>query len=449
MTGGRESKSVAEEKSSTWRIRRGPRNVGEEGQVLWGQALMEENPMASDETRKRIRGGGMTAALQGIRVLDMALVGPGPFCATLLGDLGAEIIKIHEPHPEERGGPIVLQFPDSPTFPGLRNCKTMGLNLKAEDGRSIFYELAKTADVVTESFRPGVMKRLGVDYHAIKRYNPGIVYASITGFGQDGPYRDVVGHDINYIAFGGLLGMTGNAGGAPAIPGTPIADFAAGGMSAAIAILAALMARERGGEGQFVDVSMTDAVVGLMSEWINPYLVWGIVSKRGESWLTGQWPWYNVYETKDGKYISIGAIEPWFYANLCQLLGREDFMQHQYAEGEKRDEIFQYFKQTFLTRTQDEWLEILRQKDTCVAPVYSIDELCADPQLIARGMITEMPHPVLGSVKQVGSMLRLSGSPFQVRNWSSRFGQYTEELLLELGYDAARIDSLRQAGIIN
>jgi crotonobetainyl-CoA:carnitine CoA-transferase CaiB-like acyl-CoA transferase len=399
--------------------------------------------------KKQVREEEMPAALQGIRVLDMAWVGPGPFCATLLGDLGAEIIKIHEPHPERRGGPILFQLPDSPTLPGLRNCKTIGLDLKAEDGRSIFYELAKTADVVMESYRPGVMKRLGVDYDTIKKINPEIVYASVTGYGQDGPYRDVVGHDINYISIGGLLGMTGTAGGAPVIPGTPIADFAAGGMSAALAIVAALMARERTGKGQFVDVSMTDAIVALMAEWINPYLVYGIVSKRGETWLTGQWPWYNVYETKDGKHISIGAVETWFYANLCRLLGREDFIQHQFAEGEKRDEIFRYFRQTFLTKTRDEWVEILRQKDTCVAPVYSIDELASDPQLTARGMISEMPHPVLGSVKQVGSMLKLSDSPFQVRNWSTRFGQHTDEILLELGYDAARIDALRQAGAID
>ena len=399
--------------------------------------------------KKQVREEEMPAALQGIRVLDMAWVGPGPFCATLLGDLGAEIIKIHEPHPERRGGPILFQLPDSPTFPGLRNCKTIGLDLKAEDGRSIFYELAKTADVVMESYRPGVMKRLGVDYDTIKKINPEIVYASVTGYGQDGPYRDVVGHDINYISIGGLLGMTGTAGGAPVIPGTPIADFAAGGMSAALAIVAALMARERTGKGQFVDVSMTDAIVALMAEWINPYLVYGIVSKRGETWLTGQWPWYNVYETKDGKHISIGAVETWFYANLCRLLGREDFIQHQFAEGEKRDEIFRYFRQTFLTKTRDEWVKILRQKDTCVAPVYSIDELASDPQLTARGMISEMPHPVLGGVKQVGSMLKLSDSPFQVRNWSTRFGQHTDEILLELGYDAARIDKLRQAGAID
>ncbi len=392
----------------------------------------------------------MQLALQGIRILDMAWIGPGPFCATLLGDLGAEIVKIHEPDPDRRGGLIRFAFPaDSPDFPGLRNCKTMGLNLKSEDGRNIFYELASTADVVMEGYRPGVMQRLGVDYDTIKRINPRLVYASLSGYGQDGPYRDVVGHDINYISIGGLLGMTGTADSGPVPPGTLIADFAAGGMGAAIGILAALMAREKTGKGQFVDISLTDGIVEMLYLWLNPFLLYGLENRRGDTIFTGHYPWYNVYETKDGKHLSIAAFEAWFYRNLCQLLGREDFAEHQFAEGEKRDEIFEYFKQAFLTKTRDEWVEILRSKDTCVAPVYSLDEIANDPQLIARGMIREMPHPTLGSVKQVGSMLKLSDSPFQVRNWATRFGQHTDEILRALGYDEARIHALRQSEVIS
>jgi crotonobetainyl-CoA:carnitine CoA-transferase CaiB-like acyl-CoA transferase len=390
----------------------------------------------------------MTAALEGMRILDMAWLGPGPFCSTILGDLGAEVIKIYEARPERRGGPVTLIYSDLPDFPGWRNCKTMGLDLKAEEGRGIFCDLARTADVVIEGFRPGVMKRLGIDYDTIKEINPRIVYASLTGYGQDGPYRDIVGHDINYLSIGGLLGMTGLSGGPPVIPGTVLADFAAGGMSAAVGILAALTARGRTGKGQYVDVSLTDAVVELTSLQIIPYLILGIVPKRGETMLTGEWPWYNVYETKDEKYISIAALEPWFYANLCQLIGREDFLEHQYATGEKREEIFRSFRETFLTKNRDEWVEILRRKDTCVAPVYSVDELVSDPQLIARGMITEVDHPTLGRIKQVGSMLKLSESPFQVRNWSQRFGQHTEEILTGLGYSKEDIDRLRETEVI-
>jgi crotonobetainyl-CoA:carnitine CoA-transferase CaiB-like acyl-CoA transferase len=401
----------------------------------------------TEKSRKQAEGK-KSAALQDIRVLDTTWLGPGPFCSTLLGDLGADIIKIHEPDVEQRRGLIKYMLPDSPDFPGLRNCRVMGLDLKAKEGHNIFCRLVKTADVVMESYRPGVTKRLRIDYKTIAKVNPRVVYVSITGYGQTGPYRNLTGHDINYISIGGLLGMTGGCGSAPTIPGIPIADFAAGGMVAAINILAALRERDRTGRGQFADVSLTDGVVGMMSIWINPYLTWGVLSKRGETWLGGKWPWYNVYETKDGKYISIGALEPHFYANLCRLIGREDLIEHQFAEGKKGKEIFRYFRETFLSKTRDEWMEILRQKDTCVAPVYTIDELVSDPQLTARKIIDELPHPTLGRVKQVGSILKLSGSPFRVRNWSTRFGQHTEEILRELGYKTAHIKILRQKRVI-
>lgn len=391
----------------------------------------------------------MRLALEGIRVLDMAWVGPGPFCATILGDLGAEIIKIHEPDPEKRGGLVKFAFPNAPDFPGLRNCRVIGLDLKSDAGRSIFFQLAKTSDVVMEGYRPGVMKRLGVDYRAVKKVNPKMVYASLSGYGQNGPYRDLVGHDLNYIAMGGLLGLTGSKGGCPVPPGTLVGDLAGGGMAAAIGILAALISRQETGKGQFVDISVTDGIVAIMYMWLNPHFTYGLNYERGDTIFTGHYPWYNVYETKDGKYITVAAFEPWFYANLCQLLGREDFIEHQYAEGEKKEEIAQYFKKIFLTRTRDEWVEILKQKDTCVAPVYSIDEVATEPHLLARGVICEMPHPVLRKVKQVGSMLKMSSSPFKVRNWARKFGEHTDEILKELGYDAKRIKALRKKGVIS
>jgi len=409
--------------------------------------LAKKQPAKTGKVTKQ-RPKKQSGALQDIRVLDLTWLGPGPFCSTLLGDLGADIIKIHEPDVERRGGFIKHMLPDSPEHPGLRNCRVMGLDLKAVDGRNIFYDLAKTADVVMESYRPGVTRRLRIDYRTLAKINPRIVYVSFSGYGQTGPYRDLVGHDINYISIGGLLGLTGKANGSPVIPGVPIADFAAGGMVAAIDILAALRERDRTGKGQYADVSLTDGIVGMMSVWINPYLSWGVLSKRGETWLGGKWSWYNVYETRDGKYISIGALEPHFYANLCRLIGRKDLIGHQFAEGDKGGEIFRYFKKVFLTKTREEWLEILRQKDTCVAPVYSIDELVSDPQLIARKTIDELPHPTLGRVKQVGSILKLSDSPFRVRNWSTRFGQHTKEILNELGYDKARIKAVRKKGVI-
>ncbi|MEE8470568.1 MAG: CaiB/BaiF CoA-transferase family protein, partial [Dehalococcoidia bacterium] len=229
----------------------------------------------------------MSAPLEGKRMLDMAWQGPGTFCATILGDLGAEVIKVYEARPERRGGPLLLMYPDSPIFPGWRNCKTMGIDLKTEEGRQIFYDLARTADVITEGFRPGTVERLGVDYNTIKEINPRAVYASLTGYGQEGPYRDVVGHDINYISVGGLLGTLRPPDGAPVIPRTVLADFAAGGMCAVIGILAALTAREGTGRGQYVDVSMTDAVVELMMPVLFPVLLGQVISERGETTATG------------------------------------------------------------------------------------------------------------------------------------------------------------------
>lgn len=380
----------------------------------------------------------------------MAWQGPGIFCATMLGDLGADVIKIYEARPERRGGPLLLFYPDSPPFPGWRNCRTMGIDLKTEEGRRIFCELARTGDVIVEGFRPGTTDRLGVDYATMSEINPRLVYCSLTGYGQSGPNRDVVGHDINYIAAAGLLGTLGPRGERPVIPRTVLADFAGGGMCAVIGILAALMAREKTGRGQYVDTSMTDAMVEIMMTVLFPALMDEVMSEHGETTATGEKPrpWYNVYQTKDGKYISVGSVEPLFYANLCRALGREDFIDHQYAEGEKRDEIESHFRDVFLTRTRDEWLQTLRQIDTCVAPVSSPEEVVSDPHLIARGMIVEVDHPTLGRTKQIGSMIKLSESEFRARNWSWRYGQHTDEILTELGYDQARIDKLREAEVV-
>ena len=388
----------------------------------------------------------MSLALEGIKILDMAWLGPGPFCSFMLGDLGADIIKIFDANPAKRGGPVMMLFDSA--RPGLRNCRNMGLDLKSEEGKQIFKELVKTADVVMEGFRPGVVKRLGVDYDSVKEINQGIVYASLSGYGQDGPYRDMVGHDINYISYAGLLGLTGEAGGKPVIPGTVIGDFT-GGMSAAVGILAALVSRGKTGKGQYIDMSMTDAVVEMTSMHINPYIFGhGEVPRKGDTMFSGHHPWYSVYETKDGKYISLGALEPWFFANLCQLLGCEEFIPYEFDEGEKRDEMFKVFREKFLTKTRDEWVDILKQKDTCVAPVLDVDELENDPHLIARGMIVEVDNPTHGKIKTVGSMHKLSDSPFQVRNWSTEFGQHTDEIMREIGYDDDRIKKLRESEVI-
>jgi crotonobetainyl-CoA:carnitine CoA-transferase CaiB-like acyl-CoA transferase len=371
----------------------------------------------------------------------MAPLGPGPHCSQILADLGAAVTKIEQPDPKEgpRAGRIIKLPPDASI---RRNSRSIGLNLKTEGGREAFFKLVAASDVVIEGFRPGVVKRLAVDYESAKARNSRIVYASLSGYGQDGPYSGFVGHDINYQAVTGILAMTGRSDGPPVIPGNTIADNAGGGLNAVIGILAALLARERTGAGQYIDSAMIDGLTTMMFLPIDEYLTTDHTPRRGETLLTGMYPWYNIYETKDGKYLSVGAIEPWFYENLCRALGREDLAPHQYADGTKRAEIFAAFRNVFLTKPRDEWVELLMPAETCVAPVLEIDEVANDTHLRHRGLITEA-----GGRKQVGAMVKLSETPAVVRPPRGS-GDDTPAVLRELGYDEGSISALRAAGAI-
>jgi crotonobetainyl-CoA:carnitine CoA-transferase CaiB-like acyl-CoA transferase len=390
----------------------------------------------------------MTGALEGIKVLDLSRLAPGPFCTMILGDLGADVLKVEGPR-EGRLDAALTRDERGNAFNALeRNKRSIVLNLKTGEAREIFFQLAEGADVILEGFRPGVVNRLGVDYGTLKGINPRIVYCSLTGYGQDGPYARRVGHDINYLAIGGVLGLGGTPGGAPLLPGVPIGDFAAGGMNASLGILAALMARERTGRGQYVDIAMTDGAVSLLTFALAWYFENGRVPERGNDWMSGGAPFYNVYETKDGKYISIGSGEPWFYQELCKALGREDLIPFQYDEGEKRQEISRTFREIFRSRTLDEWLEYLGERDICVARVNEIDELAEDPQIRHRDMILELDHPEYGKVRHPGISIKLSETPGSVRRFGPLAGQHTDEVLLDLGYSKERIADLRKERVV-
>lgn len=393
----------------------------------------------------------MTMALEGIKVIDLTRLAPGPYCTMFLADLGADVIKI-----EPGGGRAAIAIlPQATTEEERmrahnaegRNKRSIVMNLKMKEAQEVFYKLAERADVIIEEFRPGVVKRLAVDYETISKINPRIVYCSLTGYGQDGPYEQVAGHDINYISTGGAQGIIGERDGRPIVITNVIADYAAGGMHAAIGILAALMARERTGKGQHVDIAMTDGVISLIHTEAARYLATGMVPARGDILMFGGAPHYNIYETKDGKYVSLGALEPWFYENLCKALGREDFTPHEF-NGEKWEEIAASFREIFLTKTRDEWVQLLRQTDTCVAPVYSMDEVFSDPQVLHRKMMVEIDHPTLGKVKQVGISIKLSETPGSIRSVAPRPGEHTEEVLLDLGYTKESIEGLRKSGAI-
>jgi crotonobetainyl-CoA:carnitine CoA-transferase CaiB-like acyl-CoA transferase len=375
----------------------------------------------------------------------------------ILGDLGAEIIKIEEPGPPTgrraqqagsatvRGGPG--RFGSSPHNALMRNKKSIGLNLKSGPGKEIYLRLSQRADVVVEEYRPGVAKRLGIDYGVLKVRNPKLIYCAITGFGQDGPYRDMVGHDLNYIATAGALSMFGRPGQLPAIPHNLIADYAGGGMHGAIGVLAALMARTQTGRGQYVDISMMDGTLALLAQTFSSFFANGRLPTRGETSMDGGIPNYDVYLTKDDKYITVGSIEPWFFANLCRALGCDQFIPHEF-DSSKRAEIRRHFTETFKTKTRDEWWDILSKSDICAGKMNTLDEVPNDPQVLARKMIVDLDTPDGEKVKQVGISVKLSETPGSIRSLAPSLGQHTDEILADIGYDPSQIARWREEGSI-
>lgn len=396
-------------------------------------------------------------ALEKIRVLELTPLAPGEFCTMILGDFGAEVLKVESP-----AGKLALALQGEVDRKGAaynpldRNKKSVVLNLKSQAGRQVFYRLAQQADVIVEGFRPGVAKKLGIDYETMSKLNPRIIYCSLSGYGQTGPYRGFPGHDINYISMAGVLGLIGPSGMPPVIPMNFIADFASASLYGVIGILMALVARNETGNGQYVDVAFTDGVISLETFLTASYFLYGMVPKRGETMLHGAYPYYGVYETKDGKYISIGCVEPHFWENLCRLLGREDYIPYQVAmdhflqkpEDSKWEEISSYLKQSFLTRTRDEWFELLIQNDIPAGKVYTLDEVFSDPHVIEREMVTEVEHPDFGKIKQAGIAPKLSDTPGKVRTFTPLTGEHTEEVLQGLDYSSEEIESLRKEGAI-
>ncbi len=390
--------------------------------------------------------------LEGIKILDLSRLAPGPFCSMMLGDLGADVLLVEAPADGKLAGMILGQRDvDQEKIAAYnmmgRNKRSIVLNLREQEARDIFYRLAETADVVLEGFRPGVVKRLGVDYETLIARNPRLVYCSLSGFGQTGPYSGLVGHDINYISVGGALGMIGWPDTPPAIPMNLLADFAGGGMHAAYGILAALMARERTGRGQHVDIAMSDGVMYLLASLAGNVLMGGASPTRGGTALNGSVPFYNVYQCSDGGWISIGSLEPHFWVNLCKVMGREDFIPHQW-DSSKRTEISAHFREQFATKTRDEWFEVLKQTDICAGPVYSLEEALRDPHNLAREMVVEVDHPTLGTVRHIGIGTKLSDTPGRVRSTAPLAGQHTNDVLGQLGLDEAAIASLKERGIV-
>ena len=378
-------------------------------------------------------------ALEGIKILDLSRLFPGPYCSMILADLGADVLRIEDRRFEGEG-------PGMPTV--MRNKRHMTLNLKHPKGREIFYRLIREADAVLEGFRPGVAERLEIDYVRLKTMNEKLIYCSVTGYGQDGPYKDMVGHDINYLSFGGVLGLTGEPGRNPVIPPIQVADMAAGGMYAALGILSALIARQKTGKGQYIDISMLDGIIAMLPFLVSLFWGQGMNLQRGDTLLSGRYPCYNVYETKDGEFISLGALEHRFWVVLCQKLGRENYIAHQFDEGEKRAEIFQFLRQTFSGKTREEWMKELKDLDVCIGKVLHLEEALNDPQVTYRQMVVEFSDSQKGRMKLLASPIKLSETPPDIRRAPAKFGEHTDMVLQEMGFKPEEIGVMKREGVI-
>lgn len=402
-------------------------------------------------------------ALEGVKILDLTRVGPGPFCTMMLGDLGAEVIKVEAPAGAgDRRQTGAFRSPseedrrEAAFNPIDRNKKSLALNLRSVAGRDIFYRLAKTADVVVEAFRPGVARRLKIDYQTLCQINPRLISCSITGYGQDGPYRNLAGHEANYVAMGGALNLIGEAGRKPAIPLTLVADRGGSAMQATIGILSALIARSKTGRGQYVDIGIMDSVISLLVWPSISYFCHQVIPERGATTDQGAYPYYGVYRTRDDKYVTIGCIEPWLWEKFCREIGKEEFIPYHFKpehlvyppEGGKWSEISAYLDRLFLTRTRDDWFETLRQKDIPVGKVNSLDEVFADEQVRHRNMLIEIDDPEVGRVRQVGIAAKLSETPGKVRSLAPTFGEHTGEILGQLGYTEEAISHFYRDKIV-
>ncbi|MFH0998522.1 MAG: CaiB/BaiF CoA-transferase family protein [Pseudomonadota bacterium] len=379
-----------------------------------------------------------SGALSGIKVLDLSRLLPGPYCSMILADHGAQVISIEDKRYKTAGlyVPVIN-----------RNKQHISLDLKTVEGKEIFFRLAKDTDVIIEGFRPGVVKRLGIDYEVIRQVNPKIIYCSITGYGQTGPLNDRAGHDVNYLSVSGLLDLMGEAGNPPSIPGIQFADMAGGGMNGAIGVLLALMARERTGQGQYVDISMTDGMAAFLPISLFFQQITGQYPRRADNMLSHRYAFYNTYETADGRYMSVGALEPQFWSRLCEKLNVPEFIPLQYDE-KRRPEIIRTFRKIFKSRTLGQWEIELAQLDACCEPVRQVEEVMQSQLFREREMVVEISEKDGRKTRTLGVPVKLSRTPGAIRTPPVAFGENTRDVLLCLGYTEDEIAVLAEKDVI-
>ena len=454
-------------------------------------------PSGGSEAAQAASVGG--PPLDGIRVLDLTRLLPGPMCTLYLADLGADVIKIEdtgagdyartlsaspgprhaamsaaqsprgansapaggseapEPDGPPRGRTPEREARESSNPPRARggrttawyrainrNKRSLAIDLKREDGHAAFIALARRADVIVEGFRPGVVHSLRIDYEAIRKINPRVVYCSISGYGQNGPRALAAGHDVNYLGYAGALNYTGARGGPPALGNLQIADLLGGAASAAIGILGALIGAQRQGVGRYVDVAMADAVLAHQIFALGAFEDDGEVAPRGEDLLTGGYPCYGVYETRDGGWLAVGALEAKFWRLLCETLARPDLVELQFASGDDGERVRGELAAVFASQTRDEWTTRFANVDCCVTPVLTFEEALADAQFAARGMTLRRPD----GTRQYAPPFKLSPASFAVVREAPRQGEHTDEVLREAGFDARAIDALVRERVV-
>ncbi len=387
----------------------------------------------------------MVLPLNGIKIIDLTQNLPGPYCTMLLSDLGAKVIKVERPDTGDFGRAWPMLFSSV-----NRNKQSITINLKSCEGVKIIKQLAAESDVLVEGFRPGVVEQLGIGYRDVSDVNPGIVYCSISGFGQDGPLSNAPGHDVNYGALSGLLSMTGIKGDLPIVPGIPTADLNSS-MFAIMGILTALLARKDSGKGQYVDVSMLDSMISWMSFISGHYFESGDSPIRGEVMLTsGVIPSYGVYETKDRKYITLGILEDKFWRDFCRAAGCGDLADSQFATGRRGKSVIAKVKEIIRSRTRDEWDELLGVEGINIpyAPVLSVGEALNHPQVVHRRMVDTVNDHKGNVIKQVSMPIKFSEAHGEMRSGPPELGEHTEDILKELGYSKDEITKLRDNGAV-
>ncbi len=396
----------------------------------------------------------MNQILSAISILDLSRLLPGAYASQILADFGADILKIEEPGSGDYSRvmpPYGANGMGQYFLATNRNKRSMTLNLKTVEGRELFLKLVKQADVVLESFRPGVLERLGLGYEQLKVVNPGLVYCAISGYGQDGPYRLRAGHDLNYAGYAGLLDYNRSSTGEPVMPATQFGDLAGGSFMAVMGILAALLGRDQTGEGRLVDVSMTEGVMSLLPLVSMAYLNSGQAPLPGSSALDGGLPCYNIYETRDGKHLTLAALEYKFWHTFCTRIEHPELLPaHISQSAEERIETIEKLRTIFKTKTRDEWLTELADLDTCVGPVYSLDEAFNDPHAQARGVSIASKAVGTGdeTFRTLPSFPRMSGLVQKQRYAPPELGQHTHEILQALGYSETEIQQLKEKGTI-